>query len=307
MSRSTSFTLIELLVVVVIIGILAGVIMLSTSSSINKASITKLKVFEESVSNNLAANMVSRWTLDQIAGAAAPYTTLDVWGNNIGTLYGAAGTQIYPQLQSSSQCITDGCFKFDGTDDYINCGNNDSLSMRLGDQTISMWIKFDNPALAQIQTLIVNGAGGSGAGNGGFWLYSDASIDSIYLNFSDGIVTRIGAYVANINDTNWHNLIITFDRDVAAKTYLDGISTGLTLNITGRRGDLQNSLSTRLGAYDSTQCRFSGLMDDVRIYNEALSFSRIKQNYIAGLDSLFSNGNISREEYSKRISALAYE
>ncbi|HOI60223.1 MAG TPA: type II secretion system protein [Candidatus Pacearchaeota archaeon] len=90
--NNKSFTLIELLVVIVIIGILAGVIMISTSSSINKANIAKLKVFEESIENNLAANMVSRWKLDEIIGAAAPYTTPDQWGSNTGTLYGANGT-----------------------------------------------------------------------------------------------------------------------------------------------------------------------------------------------------------------------
>jgi prepilin-type N-terminal cleavage/methylation domain-containing protein len=54
MNKQKSFTLIELLVVIVIIGILAGVIMISTSSSIDKANIAKVKVFEESVQNNLA-------------------------------------------------------------------------------------------------------------------------------------------------------------------------------------------------------------------------------------------------------------
>ncbi|MFA7157144.1 MAG: prepilin-type N-terminal cleavage/methylation domain-containing protein [Bacilli bacterium] len=47
-NKQTSFTLIELLVVIVIIGILAGLIMISTSSSINKASIAKAKVFDDS-------------------------------------------------------------------------------------------------------------------------------------------------------------------------------------------------------------------------------------------------------------------
>ena len=81
--RNKSFTLIELLVVIVIIGILAGVIIVSTSSSINKANIAKVKVFENSVLNELGANMVSRWKLDEIVGTT---TTPDVWGSNTGTL-----------------------------------------------------------------------------------------------------------------------------------------------------------------------------------------------------------------------------
>jgi len=79
--RNKSFTLIELLVVIVIIGILAGVIIVSTSSSINKANLAKVKVFENSVQNELGANMVSRWKLDE-----GTTTTPDAWGNNTGTL-----------------------------------------------------------------------------------------------------------------------------------------------------------------------------------------------------------------------------
>ena len=86
MNKQKSFTLIELLVVIVIIGILAGVIMISTSSSINKANITKLKVFEESVQNNLAANMVSAWDADHVTKGAT-WVLNDKWGSNNGTFY----------------------------------------------------------------------------------------------------------------------------------------------------------------------------------------------------------------------------
>ncbi|HOI60242.1 MAG TPA: prepilin-type N-terminal cleavage/methylation domain-containing protein [Candidatus Pacearchaeota archaeon] len=71
-----SFTLIELLVVIVIIGILAGTIMISTSSSVTKGNIAKGKVFEESVQNNLSVGMVSRWKLDETSGTVA----VDSWG-----------------------------------------------------------------------------------------------------------------------------------------------------------------------------------------------------------------------------------
>ncbi|MDD4358594.1 MAG: hypothetical protein PHY30_02135, partial [Candidatus Pacebacteria bacterium] len=51
--------------------------------------------------------------------------------------------------------------------------------------------------------------------------------------------------------------------------------------------------------------RFTGLLDDIHIYNTALSSSQIKQNYIAGLNSMLANGNISKDEYNQRISDLA--
>ena len=62
--KNKSFTLIELLVVIVIIGILAGVIMISTSFSIDQANITKGKVFANSLRNSLITNLVSEWNLE---------------------------------------------------------------------------------------------------------------------------------------------------------------------------------------------------------------------------------------------------
>ncbi|MFA7157482.1 MAG: hypothetical protein WC123_07325 [Bacilli bacterium] len=51
---------------------------------------------------------------------------------------------------------------------------------------------------------------------------------------------------------------------------------------------------------------FDGLIDDVRIYNEALSSVQIKQNYIAGLNSMLVNGNMSKEEYNQKIETLSF-
>ena len=48
-----------------------------------------------------------------------------------------------------------------------------------------------------------------------------------------------------------------------------------------------------------------GYIDDVHIYNSILSSSRIKQNYLAGLDSLLAKGGIDKEEYIQRIEKLA--
>jgi len=51
---------------------------------------------------------------------------------------------------------------------------------------------------------------------------------------------------------------------------------------------------------------FNGMMDDLLFFDSAISSSQIKQNYIAGLDSLLSKGSISKEDYNQRINELAY-
>ncbi|MDD4358562.1 MAG: hypothetical protein PHY30_01965, partial [Candidatus Pacebacteria bacterium] len=123
--------------------------------------------------------------------------------------------------------------------------------------------------------------------------------------FTDGVKSRVGGIIATISDSNWHHFNVILDRDTYATSYLDGVQTKLTFDITGQQGDIQNSRSTLIGAYSSSMDLFKGIIDDVRIYNAVLSSSQIKQNYIAGLNSLLSNGNISKEECNQRINSLS--
>lgn len=72
--KSKSFTLIELLVVIVIIGILAGIIIISTTSSIEKANIAKAHSFSNTIKNELFFNLVSEWTFDEDTAGIAKDT-----------------------------------------------------------------------------------------------------------------------------------------------------------------------------------------------------------------------------------------
>jgi len=282
--KNKSFTLIELLVVIVIIGILAGVIMISTSSSINKASIAKLKVFEESVANDLAANMVSRWKLDDIIETNK---TSDAWGNIAGVLVNN------PVWATENECISGRCMEFNGLNS-INFGNDDVLNFFKHSNknfTISIWLKrsnFDNS-----QVIFSKGKTGEG--------YSFSLRDSF---IDDGFYfTALGVKDYNASqsyqrDGAWHLIIIEYDQSYDVSFYVDGLfREKIEHSIAG----IASSENFILGG------SYKGLIDDVKVYNAALSSSHVKQNYIAGLNSMLSNGSISKEEYNERISTLAYE
>ncbi|HOI59866.1 MAG TPA: prepilin-type N-terminal cleavage/methylation domain-containing protein [Candidatus Pacearchaeota archaeon] len=287
MTKQKSFTLIELLVVIVIIGILAGVIMISTSSSIDKANIAKSKVFEESVQNNLAANMVSRWTLDEIINTNK---TPDQWGSNTGTLYGTNGL---PQLRPASECVTDGCFKFDGVDDYVEVMGitiigNVSLTM-------SFWAKsIANQSGDDV--LVVYGNNGVPGECAGLYYRTTES----YVKFTGWANASYDYSTSFVKDFNiWHHWIITYNGSQVL-IYRDGVADS-----NGLQPKVLNFTVGNLLLGGNSVSRFNSLIDDVRIYNVALSFSQIKQNYIAGLNSMLGNGNMSNEEYNQRIEKLA--
>ncbi|MGI6341046.1 MAG: LamG-like jellyroll fold domain-containing protein [Minisyncoccales bacterium] len=281
MINNKSFTLIELLVVIVIIGILAGVVMISTSSSIDKANIAKLKVFEESVQNNLAANMVSRWSLDDGSGLTAK----DIWGSNDGTLYNN------PTWKNDNDCVSGGCLSFNGSNNYIDCGTFGVIGSSF---TFSAWFKTSSNQTYNPILMVDGNTNGNpqlrtaGTGKVQFRYYNGNSLESFF----------------SYNNNQWHHVIGGINNEGKYFLYVDGLSqeTLMPNSILNWTGNI------KIGLYSySTLSYFSGLIDDVRIYNAALSSAQIKQNYIAGLNSMLSNGTISKEEYNQRINALAYE
>jgi len=46
---------------------------------------------------------------------------------------------------------------------------------------------------------------------------------------------------------------------------------------------------------------FNGLIDEVRIYAEALLSAEIQKHYVQGLNKLLANNAITEEEYNQRM------
>jgi len=296
--KNKSFTLIELLVVIVIIGILAGVIMISTSSAIDKANIAKVKVFEESVQNNLAANMVSAWDADHVTKDTT-WTLNDKWGNNNGTFYDGTVTtcssSTCPQIVNDKQMGN--VLYFDGINDYIDC-NNTFSSLVNKSKTFSAWVKFENITTEQrILNIGYNNALTAFAIG-----IAKTTANKAFVQYRKG-TTATKESISLLNK-NWH-LITAVQNNTNLYLYIDGVLENSDTNI-----DIVTYISAstaKIGKYFDTSSNlfFNGLINDIRIYNAALSSSQIKQNYIAGLNSMFANGNMSKQEYNERINNLS--
>ena len=288
-NKQKSFTLIELLVVIVIIGILAGVIMISTSSSIDKANIAKLKVFEESVRNDLMLDLISEWKFNNDVN--------DSWGSNNGINNGVI-------FSEESQCISKQCGVFNGSSSYVSVLHN--LSFKPTNAiTFGGWAYSKNWAGVSEQRLL------SCTESAGYQFgFNEAALNRI------AFIRRNGSYgIINYNLNNlsngWHYFLATYDGRYL-KAYIDASQVGNT-NDAGGVYPIQyinNSLMIGAEASGGTNVGggyFDGMIDSVRIYGSALLSAQIKQNYIAGLNSMLANGTISKEEYNERINQLAYE
>ena len=289
MNKQKSFTLIELLVVIVIIGILASVIIVSVSSSINKANFAKAQSFSNTVQNELLGDLVSEWTFDIASNPGE-----DTWGNNDGTVYGATY-----KTKASGECVYGGCYSFDGTDDYVEVSGNTAFDVNT--ITVGGWLKtsIDNN---DHHPIILRNTFVSGTGNG-------FSVTRCRNGLSAGNKLRImvvgdssvGYLSSNnlINEDIWHHFILTAD-GTQIKLYIDGFLNAVSSQPAGNI--YQAGSSIYIGTNTSKDIFFNGYIDDVRIYNGALSSAQIKQQYVAGLDSLYSKGIISESEFNDRIS-----
>ena len=296
-----AFTLIELLVVIAIIGILSGLIVVTMSGVTSKANIAKAQVFSNSLKNALMLNLVSEWKFDGPTADGSPATVndvLDTWSNvNNGVV------SYPPTVRTGSACVFGSCLEFDGSDDFVSFGNNSSLSMGTGDATVSFWVKFDNTLAAEAETLVMTGAGDSGTGKDGYWIFRPASGNQLRGSFTDGSAEQIYGYLSGaLAAATWYNIAVVFDRNVSAYAYINGEKqTGYSIAITPQQGDVQNSLSAKVGAWSYNFSRFDGKMDEVRLFNAALPASLVKEQYYAGLNSLIARGGITEEEYVSRI------
>jgi len=216
--------------------------------------------------------LVGYWSFNEGTGNKAQDFS---GGGNTGTL-------------TNSPAWIDGKFSkalnFDGTNDFVNLG--DVVDIGTNDMSISMW--FKTPITGLNKTLIAKEGGVSptwglysivaGAG------YSEGAINaqftmdgSNYIN----VVTNVA-----FSDNSWHHVIWVVDRDVlAGKVYIDGVLRGLALNtIAGSLvGNMTNAANLRIGARDisGSPLYFSGSIDEVRIYNRALSASEVLNLYNA--------------------------
>ncbi|OGH24993.1 MAG: hypothetical protein A3B47_02770 [Candidatus Levybacteria bacterium RIFCSPLOWO2_01_FULL_39_24] len=255
------FTLIELLIVIAVVGVLGtGVLVaIDPAGKINSANIAKAETFSAGIQNNLAIDLVGEWTFDD-------GTFKDTSGNGNNGM----GINVTPALDRRNR---NKASNFNGTA-YIDAGNRTSLKPDVF--TVEAWIKWQSGIYWPLVSFSASGlpailpvwtAGRSliylGAGNFKYFFHNPV----------------------NIADGNWHHLVFIVtgngQNDIDnAKMYADGrIQIADTIAKTG----LPNSKTGPLYIGFFSGYYANGLIDDVRIYKQALTFSQIQQLYAQGL------------------------
>lgn len=225
----------------------------------------------------LESGLVGHWTFD---GPDMISNVADVSGQgNHGTLEGQTSTTT--AIGKLGQAL-----EFDGSDDYINAGAPSDVNWGSGDGSVSAWVKTSADFSSVYGVVVINGAGQGGqkryvlhlSGAGGETNYPRFDIDD-----NSSLKKVVGD--AAINDGEWHHLVGVRDSN-SLRLYVDGVAMTPT-DITGS-GDIDDTEGLTFGATNNGEGGrgngqwFDGLIDEVRIYNRALSADEALQLYRLG-------------------------
>jgi hypothetical protein len=156
-----------------------------------------------------------------------------------------------------------GFFIFDGTNDYINFGNNSILYQNSG--TISAWTKTSSAG---------SGFRGIIAKRLAYGLFY---ADNVLVAYDWGANTTRSTSI-NIADNTWKNVVMTYQSGVSSGTiiYLNGVSI-LTTTIT-----ISDQTSNLFGGAEANASQFASCqISSLNMYNRALAASEVLQNYNA--------------------------
>ncbi|MBI2624582.1 LamG domain-containing protein [Candidatus Parcubacteria bacterium] len=210
--------------------------------------------------------LVGYWSMNDGAGA----TATDFSGNkNHGTL-----TNMDPSTDWSNGRLGK-ALDFDGSDDYVNAGSASNLD-NITTKTVSVWVRPDAGGD------VVNKDDNQVSPNGGWYINITTGISfvqrfslsqALWLNGSGTITSGV-----------WNHVVITYNKSATANNpamYINGSSVSVT-KITSPFGtaDTDSARSLVIGNRPTdTATGFDGLIDEVRIYNRALTAAEVAALY----------------------------
>ncbi len=220
-----------------------------------------------------SGNLVGWWKLDESSGNSAS----DLSGrSNTGTLSGGFSFS----TNSVAGKVATG-LDFDGSNDLVSCGNATSLDITSDKVTICAWIKAGQGSTAGGERIIAKSVAANADPYMRYGLYKAAGGTKITFSISTGGAGTRALINSSTDLTvgSWVHVAGVYD-GAQLKIYFNAASDATPVSNTGAIATTTNPLV--LGCNEGTNPDnnfFLGALDDVRIYNRALSADEILHIY----------------------------
>jgi hypothetical protein len=217
--------------------------------------------------------MVSYWRFDEGTGTMA----YDSVGDNHGTVYGATWTS----------GIVAGALSFDGVDDYVEIPHSPSLDIT-GAITMSGWIKLNSLSGGNMMLAKAVSHGHYSRTSYMLLVGSDAEIGlKISLVLFGYWPADLFVTTSSVNTGEWYHLAATWDGSTSnannVKIYINGeLNQSFTKTNTLR--SVTESVTIGSMKPSTYYNALDGYLDEVAIYNRALSEQEIEECYLEAFD-----------------------
>lgn len=221
----------------------------------------RVTVFPSYIYDGISTNMLlSRWNFEELQGGA----TADVMGAHTPAIF--VGSPEWVTSTPPTHFYNRGSLHFNGVDQYIDLGNPADLSPGINSITVMAWAQTTDltDAITIFGTNWASCAAIELRTAGGYpqWIIEEAGNCSSRISGS--------TFVA---DGQWHHLAGV--RDVASGTlrlYVDGRLDAMGI---ASLADITSTTGYVIAARDPGELLWHGLIDDVRVYQRALTGEEI--------------------------------
>lgn len=179
-----------------------------------------------------------------------------------------------------------GCCEFTGQDSRVRVPS--SASLESGHVTFCLWVRAAK-AEPPDRTLIERQAADAGYA---LRLVTDATHKGKFRATVGGAECLSDASVA---DNAWHHAALTYD-GAAVRLYVDGALQKQTVSWRGSAGVKDAELMLGMGSADTTA--FEGMLDEVLVFNRALTEAEVKDVITA------SKPTFSKQQMERRLKEL---
>ncbi len=234
--------------------------------------------------DELENGLVGHWTFDgpKMAWASSTAEVLDSSASSI------EGDMVNMDQQSVTPGKMGQGLQFDGSDDYVSVPDTAAIR-NLSALSISAWIKprsLDGGNCFGYTHIVEKNEGCNNAIDGWLFMLSPENILEFRVGYTVGPATDLirSSASSTITLNEWQHVMVTWTGTSSAsgaRIYRNGTEVSYGTSQNGATNRQNETANLNIGSLQ-TDSVFDGTIDDVRVYNRALSATEVKRLYELG-------------------------